>query len=168
MRCATLRLELPVYSLPPATDRLWALLQHAGELDGFVLIGGTALSLQLNHRISEDLDFIQAKLFRLKCIAAADRSKSRDWLDLYLLLQSGRFTHRDFIEAYERAGVPQKRDIALARMTGGKLAATDEGFSTLLGNPPSLEVMREFFVALADAVEQELAARVFAGGKPGE
>lgn len=75
------------------------------------------------------------ELFRLKCIAAADRTKSRDWLDLYLLLQSGKFTHLDFIDAFERAGVPQKREIALLRMTQGKLNANDEGFSALLTAP---------------------------------
>lgn len=239
--------------LPPATERLWAVLQHAKELNDFVLIGGTALALQIGHRISEDLDFIPAhnrtlprgrirslnerlaqlgwnvratpspalvaeyedsgrnwadyqqdfvaddpdggsvkltfviaepenllclvpakagttgprvaeieELFRLKCIAAADRTKSRDWLDLYLLLQSGKFTHLDFIEAFERAGVPQKREIALLRMTQGKLNTTDEGFSALLTTPPTLEQMRNYFEALEDSVEQELAAREFA------
>ena len=239
--------------LPPATERLWLVLQHAAELKDFVLIGGTALALQLGHRISEDLDFIQAhngvlprgrirllgkrlaelgwtlratpspalvaeyedsgqdwadyqqdfvaddpaggsvkltfvvaepanlscldaarhatsgprvaiveELFRLKCIAAADRTKSRDWLDLYLLLQSGKFTPLDFIEAYERAGVPQKREIALLRMTQGRVNTNDEGFSTLLAQPPTLEQMRKSFEALEALVEQELAARQFA------
>lgn len=244
-------------SLPAPTERLWALLHPAQELTGFVLIGGTALAMQLHHRISEDLDFMQAmegplprgrvralcqrlanqgwslrsnpapalvaefedsgrdwadyqqdfvaddpaggsvkltlvnappenlscldrtdlasfgpriasvqELFRLKCIAAADRSKSRDWLDLYLLLQSRRFSHLDFIEAYERAGVPQKREIALMRMTGGKLALTDEGFSALLSQPPTLEAMRRCFADLQDWVQQELAARQFASIRP--
>lgn len=244
-------------SLPPSTDRLWALLRDAPALQGFVLIGGTALAMQLHHRVSEDLDFMHAQsgplprgrlralgvylagagwdlrstpsaalvaeyedsgldwadhqqdfvaddpaggnvkltfisadpenlrcleavrsgtpgpgiasvpeLFRLKCLAAADRSKSRDWLDLYLLLQSGRFTHLDFIQAYERAGVAQKREIALMRMTGGKLSAADEGFSALLARPPTLEDMRLFFNDFEDKVEQELAARRFAGPGP--
>lgn len=246
-----------MHSLPPATERLWERLQSAGELQGFALIGGTALAMQLHHRISEDLDFIQtqpgplprgrirglctrlektgwalranpspallaefedsglewadhqqdfvaddpaggsvkltfviaepenlrcldaadapsvaprlatvAELFRLKCIAAADRSKSRDWLDLFLLLRSGWFKPQDFIDAFERAGVPQKRDIALTRMTTGKLAATDEGFSALLAQPPSLDEIRAYFETLEDDVQQILAARQFASGRP--
>lgn len=245
--------------LPPATERLWTRLQTAAQLQGFVLIGGTALSLQIGHRLSEDLDFMQAalgplprgklgqlgeqlratgwelqanpspalvaeyedsgkewsdyqqdyvahdpdggsvkltfvvadpenlrcldlgphagagprlatlaELFRLKCIAAADRTKSRDWLDLYLLLRSQRFDHRAFIESFERAAVPQKREIALMRMTLGKLHTNDEGFSALLADTPTLAEMTAFFRNLRDAVEQELACREFLapGGRP--
>jgi hypothetical protein len=251
-------LELRVRSLPPPTERLWHLLQHAAELDGFVLIGGTALAMRINHRVSEDLDFIQAQagrlargkiramrmrlealnwilrenpspallleyedsglawedfqqdfiaddpaggsvkltfvaaepenlrslaqvagpsgggprvagmgeLFRLKCMAAADRSKSRDWLDLYLLFQSGQFSAGDFIDAFENAGVPQKLYIALMRMTSGKLPSTDEGFMSLMETPPDMTQMREHFAGLADEVEQLLAARQFASGPP--
>lgn len=108
------------------------------------------------------------ELFRLKCIAAADRTRSRDWLDLFLLLFSGLFGHEDFIDAYERAGVPQKREIALMRMVKGKLPATDEGFSTLLPSPPGVEDMQAYFQELADAVQQELAARQFAQPRASE
>ena len=84
--------------LRPDTERLWNFLKTEPGLAHFVLVGGTALSMHLNHRVSEDLDFTisQARLphrsieilkrFALKCMACADRSKSRDWLDLYLNL----------------------------------------------------------------------------------
>jgi hypothetical protein len=39
------------------TARLWDVLSPRRELDGFVLIGGSALSLHIDHRLSEDLDF---------------------------------------------------------------------------------------------------------------
>ncbi len=39
------------------TDRLWQALAHRPELGGFILIGGSALSLYIDHRLSEDLDF---------------------------------------------------------------------------------------------------------------
>ena len=43
--------------LRPDTQALWDLLRQEPALGGFVLIGGTALSLHLGHRVSEDLDF---------------------------------------------------------------------------------------------------------------
>jgi hypothetical protein len=43
--------------LPPATERLWQRLQNEPLLAGWYLIGGTALSLRIAHRVSEDLDF---------------------------------------------------------------------------------------------------------------
>jgi hypothetical protein len=39
------------------TDRLWQALFRRPELNGFILIGGSALSLHIDHRLSEDLDF---------------------------------------------------------------------------------------------------------------
>jgi hypothetical protein len=43
--------------LPPETERLWLRLENEPLLAGWYLIGGTALSLLLSHRSSEDLDF---------------------------------------------------------------------------------------------------------------
>lgn len=40
-----------------ATQRLWEIFKEKPELNGFVLIGGSALALQIHHRRSEDLDF---------------------------------------------------------------------------------------------------------------
>jgi len=37
---------------------VWQALSVRPELDGFILVGGSALALHLNHRISEDLDFV--------------------------------------------------------------------------------------------------------------
>ncbi|GAB0154485.1 nucleotidyl transferase AbiEii/AbiGii toxin family protein [Marinobacterium sp. BA1] len=48
---------LKLQSLPSKTKAVFELLRNREELSEFVLIGGTALSLQLNHRQSEDLDF---------------------------------------------------------------------------------------------------------------
>lgn len=44
--------------LRPDTERLWHFLLHQTTLGGFVLVGGAALSMHLDHRISEDLDFM--------------------------------------------------------------------------------------------------------------
>lgn len=45
--------------LRPEADALFEVLCRAPEMEGFTLIGGTALALQLGHRISLDFDFAQ-------------------------------------------------------------------------------------------------------------
>ena len=208
------------------TQKLWSYLQPCGALRGFVLAGGTALTLHLGHRLSEDLDFmfvgkklprgqIEAlkricsldgiefeaadsvadiqewedsgmdlldyqqnyvvagavkvslwapdqdvlrlmepalqdavrvasvdEIFRTKCLVCADRSKLRDWFDVYTLLQSCNFAPMDIYEAFERSGVPSKFDIARSRMTYGNPGLNDEGFSSLLPNAPTLQDMQ--------------------------
>lgn len=41
---------------PPATKKIWSFIEKQTALSGFVLIGGSALSLRISHRLSEDLD----------------------------------------------------------------------------------------------------------------
>jgi len=45
--------------LRPEADALFEVLCRAPEMKGFTLIGGTALALQLGHRLSLDFDFAQ-------------------------------------------------------------------------------------------------------------
>ena len=44
-------------ALPARTGAVFKRVSTCPLMDGFVLIGGTALSLQIAHRQSEDLDF---------------------------------------------------------------------------------------------------------------
>jgi hypothetical protein len=46
--------------LPPAQQEIWAQLAPAPRLS-FVLYGGTAVALQLGHRVSVDFDFFGAE-----------------------------------------------------------------------------------------------------------
>ncbi len=39
------------------TEQVWHHLEHQVALAGFVLIGGSAITLHISHRLSEDLDF---------------------------------------------------------------------------------------------------------------
>lgn len=48
--------------LPKATEAVWNALREMHELSGFVLVGGTALTLRIGHRTSEDLDFARKGL----------------------------------------------------------------------------------------------------------
>lgn len=223
--------------LRPDTGLLWEHLKEHAGLSGFILVGGTALSMHLNHRLSEDLDFMTTarrlprqqiealkrecgqagfpfssndspqgliefedtgldyldyqqdyivcgsvkltlvapdpevaihlnearqgsprvasleEIFRLKCMACADRTKSRDWLDVYLLLRSGQFQPMDIYRTFERAGVLQKLDIAMARMTRGKISASDEGYESLLDEPPTVAQMQRYFGEVFDEVQ---------------
>lgn len=227
--------------LRPDTQKLWSHLQSEPALKGFVLVGGTALAMHLQHRLSEDLDFMflgkklpktqidalkrralgagfefmandapagveeflnagldlrdyqqdyvvngtvkvtfiapepesarqlepvespgprvasLAEIFRLKCIVTAERSKTRDWFDLYLLLKQKHFKPIDVLRAFERSGAPQKYDIAMMRLCAGKPGVSDEGYETLLKRAPSLETMRDFFIKTRDLIELEAA-----------
>mgnify|MGYP006182746239 CR=1 FL=1 len=49
--------ELKLEFMPEATQNNFARLKDDPRLAGFTLVGGTALALQIGHRISEDLDF---------------------------------------------------------------------------------------------------------------
>lgn len=223
--------------LRPDTQALWDVLKSQSSLHGFVLVGGTALSMHLNHRLSEDLDFMYPDLslprdrinilkrvcaqegidfvsndrpdalrefedcgydyydyqqdyiaagtvkvtfvapepevkalldpgdksgprvasleevFRLKCIACANRSKTRDWLDMYVLLTQGLFESYDIYTAFEKAGVPHKWQIALGRMCSGRIDLLDEGYESLLPAPPSVAEMAHYFESVRDQIE---------------
>ncbi len=49
--------KLKLEFMPEATHKNFARLKGDARLAGFTLVGGTALALQIGHRVSEDLDF---------------------------------------------------------------------------------------------------------------
>jgi hypothetical protein len=241
--------------MPPATAALFAETRENPLLDSFILIGGTALSLHIGHRVSEDLDFIthlpklpraalkelereltangheithvvhpeayedfqnagldladssqdwivdrsvkltffvaepqHAKLLtetesergrtngfgiaafhelcRLKATVTAARSKSRDWLDLFILERDHHFGMAEWKDAFDCAGLtPMHFEIALNRMCHGSLSPDDEGYSSLLDTAPTVEEMQSKFGILRQAYETRLAKEKL-GGKP--
>ena len=229
--------------LPVETEKVWNFLRDQSALNGFVLIGGSALALTIRHRKSEDLDFVYpevrlprqrlaaftesarasgfgferndneaavedftlggmelhdyqqdflvnglvkisffatddalrkvlhsaggddkvrvaslSELFRAKCLVSAVRSKTRDWLDLYLLMRDHGFTIFDYRSTFQHAGIPHQCDIGLTRLCSGIPQRDDEGYAHLLQNPPTLEEMRAFFVQERGKLEVETAA----------
>jgi hypothetical protein len=98
------------------------------------------------------------ELFRSKCLVSAQRSKTRDWLDLYILMRYHGFSIADYREAFVAAGVPSNLELSLARLCSGVPQSNDEGFSDLLQNPPSVEEMRDFFREERNRLEQLEAA----------
>ena len=97
------------------------------------------------------------ELFKTKCLVSALRSKTRDWLDLYVLLRDHGFTIRDYYQAFVDADVVSQCDIGLSRLCAGVVSKGDEGYSHLLSDAPSLEQMTEFFVDQRNRLEVELA-----------
>jgi predicted nucleotidyltransferase component of viral defense system len=231
--------------LRPDTRAVWEKFQGQPLLKGFVLIGGTALTLRIGHRVSEDLDlafpairlpvdrlrlfvrrmeqagvrltlnqnpldvehFLDSgmdlgdyqqnylandsvkisfiapesetadvlrqdpdaplrvasldEIFATKCLACADRNKTRDWFDLYVLIKEHGFTMQDMHEVFRRLGVLQKFDIAGMRLRACKPGLSDEGYEHLLAEAPTLDGMRSFFAQKLDAFEIELAREAF-------
>lgn len=228
--------------LPPKTEAVWSFLKEQPALAGFILVGGSALALRLQHRVSEDLDLVFPKerlprtqlealrrsaaaqgvlfeqqddeaavrefadgglelhdyqqdflanhavkvsffapdaplqkllagaaapkarvgtlseVFKAKCLVSAVRSKTRDWLDLYLLLRDHGFTMGDYVAAFREAGAEGQCDIGLSRLCNGQPQRDDEGYQHLLENPPTLEQMTEFFRQRRDQFEIQAAA----------
>jgi predicted nucleotidyltransferase component of viral defense system len=238
-------------SLPENTRKLWSILYGSAaseNLSGFVLVGGTALSLRIGHRISEDLDFIWAhddslhdvklprqkidkaifclrneygfhaekishpaeeddfindgldlddfqqdyvingtkvtffyaspdasavlsgihsspeeplrvattqEIFFLKTMLIMERTKSRDYFDLYTLLKSH---HADLNEAKSvimASSTYNAWDVFMKRLSTLPVMKHDEGYHQLMNNDaqcPSLEDMREFFKDRIDAI----------------
>ena len=225
------------------TGRVWDFLREHPALSGFILVGGTALALHIEHRTSEDLDFafvalrlprarIDAlrrsaserqlpfssddppeaiqdfeiagmdlndyqqnylvdgtvkvtffapddevrrhlgpseergprlatldEIFAMKCLVCADRSKTRDWFDLYVLMREHGYDAVRFVDVFEISEVPAKAEIALGRLCSGRPNALDEGFDSLLPRPPSVKKMADFFAEVRDDVRAETARR---------
>lgn len=97
------------------------------------------------------------ELFKTKCLVSAVRSKTRDWLDLYLLMRDHGFTIHDYQAAFREASIPAQCDIGLTRLCSGVPQRDDEGFAHLLKNAPTLDEMKAFFVKRRDKLEIENA-----------
>ena len=106
------------------------------------------------------------ELFKTKCLVSAIRSKTRDWLDLYLLMREHGFSMRDYQAAFREAGAESQCDVGLSRLCSGAPQLNDEGYANLLPEPPTLDQMKSFFVALRDALEIESAAEAARRYKP--
>ena len=239
--------------LRPDTQKLWDRLRDERALAGFVLIGGSALSLRFGHRLSEDLDLafigpgpepalrlpgrlldqvlavlrsegwpVEARdsavswqefevagqdlhdyqqdyligqvrvtfftpetplcrligpgvtdgvrlasadeLFRSKALATAGRSKTRDWFDLHHLMTVGGYSMADFVRAFEEAREPSKLGIAFNRLCSGQPGLGDEGFVTLLPEPPSIAELTRYFMQECSRVEVASAVCGFGKG----
>jgi len=107
-------------------------------------------------------------LFKTKCLVSAKRSKTRDWLDLYVLLHDHGFSIREFWQAFQEAGVPMDCARSLSRLCSGVPQRDDEGYAHLLANPPTLEQMKTYFIEQRNLLEIEIAADALRQRHPGD
>ncbi|MHB1266033.1 MAG: nucleotidyl transferase AbiEii/AbiGii toxin family protein [Acidithiobacillus ferriphilus] len=229
--------------LPESTRKLWATIRNEPvnrDFSGFILVGGTALTLQIGHRVSEDLDFIWAhrhpstrydnlprqqidramfhlrmgfpvekisypaeeddfandgldlddfhqdyivggtkvtffkaspdacmalgcdvdksrddplrvatihEVFLLKSLVITERTKTRDYFDLYTLLKKYGVDLRDAHDVLLKSGAIRGWDIFCDRLSNLPVRKDDEGYHQMLAEEdrPSLDDMREFF-----------------------
>jgi predicted nucleotidyltransferase component of viral defense system len=100
----------------------------------------------LAHQPNEPLRIAAVpEIFALKALASADRSKSRDWFDLYTLFKHHGFTWKDFYEVFSKYSTVDQYKNAANRLCSGQPQANDEGFEALVSQPPHLEEMRDYF-----------------------
>jgi hypothetical protein len=97
------------------------------------------------------------ELFKSKALVSALRSKTRDWLDLYLLMRDHGFRIEDFRNAFQETGDGLQMDLALTRLCTGVPERRDEGYFHLLSQAPSLDEIRDFFRARREELEVVLA-----------
>jgi hypothetical protein len=244
------KLKIAAEVMPLATAEIFEEIRENPLLNPFILIGGTALSLYIGHRVSEDLDFITLlpklpkavlkelerelernghqveqnvdptayddfqiagmeladsqqdwiingsvkltffsaetqhvklltqsqsekptiqegcsgfkiatfkELCRLKATVTASRSKSRDWLDMFILERDHQFGMAQWKDAFDQAGLTAGQfELALKRMCEGKPDKGDESYSALLPNPPTVEEMQTRFRELRKTYETSL------------
>ena len=108
------------------------------------------------------------ELFKSKCLVSALRSKTRDWVDLYVLMRGHGFSVGDFLAAFREAGIENQSDSALSRLCSGLPQRDDEGYAHLLADPPSLDEMKAFFRAQRDKLEIETAAEALRQRRAGD
>ena len=116
--------------LAPQTSEVFERITRLNCIRPFVLVGGTALSLQINKRQSEDLDFITS-IGAMKMEAMLRRSKFRDYYDIYSILNEGVDIQEMINMALEHSGHLLKRKNLLAILTDGERFRKDKAFMQL-------------------------------------
>ena len=101
------------------------------------------------------------EIFKTKALVCRERSKTRDWFDLYILMTRHGYAMTDFYRAYEEAGCGRSFDTATLRLRSCAPSITDEGYLHLLDDAPTLEEMRTFFNQALDDFEIEMSRTAF-------
>jgi hypothetical protein len=209
--------------LRPDTEQVWEFLRGRPELNGFALVGGSALAMVMHHRVSDDLvlAWVEARLPRLQleqlatvmraagisweppddrsvepkvadhqqgylangtvrvtfftpdgplarvlypaqprapvrlaslkelfgvtALLTAQRTRLRDWFDLYLLMREHGFTLDDYVGVFQRAGLGEGWSDAMAGICDRPLAASDPGFTSVRPDAPEPAELRRYF-----------------------
>ncbi len=108
------------------------------------------------------------EIFALKSLVCAERSKTRDWFDLYVLMTRHGFSIVDFHDVFLRYGAMAKFDNAEMRLRASKPDPGDEGYEQLLTDAPALDAMQIFFQERLDELEVRLAKQAFSSSASDE
>lgn len=101
------------------------------------------------------------EIFKTKALVCAERSKSRDWFDLYILMTRHGYDAMDLHRAFAEADSPHNFGTAAQRLRACIPNQADEGYLQLVEPAPSLEDMRKYFAGALDQLESDLSAIAF-------
>jgi predicted nucleotidyltransferase component of viral defense system len=105
------------------------------------------------------------EIFKTKALVCRERSKTRDWFDLYILMTRHGYAMTDFYRTYEEADCERSFDMATVRLRSCTPSIADEGYLHLLENAPTLGEMREYFNRTLDEFEVEMSRTAFKASK---
>jgi hypothetical protein len=150
--------------MPPPTARLFEAIRDNPLLAPFILIGGTALSLHIGHRISEDLDFVTL-LPKLPRAALKELQKQLETHGHHISHQVNPSAYDDFLIAGMDLADSQQDWIVnhttkvtfFSAESPTKKLLDDEGFATLLPVPPTIEEIQNRFRSLRESYEKSAA-----------
>lgn len=101
------------------------------------------------------------EIFKTKALVCGERSKSRDWFDLYILMTRHGYDAMDLHRAFAEADSPHAFATAAQRLRACMPNQADEGYLQLVEPAPSLEDMRGYFGAALDQLERDLSTIAF-------
>ena len=132
-------------TLPAATAKVFAHLYAEPLLSGFTLIGGTALSLQIGHRQSEDLDFYRAgEQLPSRTINTVLANARRSGFDVYDMLSPSQLSQTRINYAVDLHDWVQDWAVGGAKVT----------FSVFNGYGPQMRAITAYPRVAADAAQR--------------
>ena len=101
------------------------------------------------------------EIFETKVWVCSERSKTRDWLDLYTLIKHCGYSFDDTRAVFGRLNRLAAFNNAASRLRSATPGAADKGYLSLMAGAPVPNEMRAFFNQGLDELEQRLAKAAF-------
>ena len=118
--------------LAPHTQQVFEAVSKLECIKPYLLVGGTALSLQIDTRQSEDLDFMKWRNSKDgKMEVMLRRSNFRDYYDIYSILKTGIPISELISLTLNYSGHRMKSKNLLAILTNGTRFTRDANFEQL-------------------------------------
>ena len=133
--------------LAPHTTAIFEKAIQLECIKPYFLVGGTALSLQLGTRLSEDLDFMRWRSSKNeKMEVMFRRSNFRDYYDIYSIVKSGIDIHELITKATNYSLHQLKTKNIQAMLTNSRRFMRDSSFNQMqpLYNVSALEIENYF------------------------